>query len=282
MPEPVAISFEHVSKRYWLGKTQTLVGIVVSALGRYRPDGRLGPVASTGRKVLWAVRDVSFEVRQGESVGLIGRNGAGKTTILKLINRVTSPTIGEVRTRGRIISLLELGAGFHGELTARENVYLSGAIFGLRRREVEACFDEIVQFAEIERFVDTPIKRFSAGLFARLGFSAAIHSDPDIVLVDEVLAVGDEAFQRKALDKLGALVKRGVTLVLVSHDMRTVQRVCSRAMWLDHGQIMAFGEAADIMAQYGQEIEAAIRRAPDDTPWASAPGPTVFSVLGRK
>ncbi len=275
------IEFERVSKQYWLGKTQTLAGIVSANMRRVFRNGQ--PRQSqeeergTSRASLSAVCDMSFVVRRGESLGLIGRNGSGKTTLLKLINRVTWPTSGAVRTQGRIISLLELGAGFHGELSARDNIYLSGAIFGLTRKEVQARFDEIIEFAEIERFVDTPIKRFSSGMFARLGFSAAIHSDPDIVLVDEVLSVGDEAFQRKALDKLSALVKSGATLILVSHDMRVIQQVCQRAMWMGNGRIMALGEAGEIMARYGEQIQAEIRRNADERPWASAPGATVLS-----
>lgn len=281
MSDPHAIKFERVSKQYWLGKTQTLAGIFLTNMRHAFRNGQLKEspksVQGSNRVSLSAVRDMSFVVRKGESLGLIGRNGSGKTTLLKLINRVTWPTSGTVRTRGRIISLLELGAGFHGELTAKENIYLSGAIFGLTRREVGARFDEIVAFAELERFVDTPIKRFSSGMFARLGFSAAIHSDPDIVLVDEVLSVGDEAFQRKALEKLSALVKSGATLILVSHDMRVIQQVCQRAMWMGNGRIMALGEAGEIMARYGAQIQAEIRRNADERPWASAPGATVLS-----
>jgi ABC-type polysaccharide/polyol phosphate transport system ATPase subunit len=269
------VAFDGVSKRYWLGRTQTVVGIARERFARLAGGRRADEQRE--QRVLWALRDVSFGIGQGQSLGLIGRNGAGKTTLLKLINGVTWPTRGRITRQGRIISLLELGAGFHGELTARENIYLSGAIFGLRRHEVRARFDEIVAFAEVERFIDTPIKRFSSGLFARLGFSAAIHSDPDVVLMDEVLSVGDATFQRKALDKLSALVKGNATVILVSHDMRVIERVCQKTLWLDGGRVRAAGDTGEILARYGRAIEKAIRPDADETPWASAPGMAIFT-----
>src|SRR5437870_9145753 len=172
-----------------------------------------------------ALSDVSFDVREGAGLGVIGRNGAGKTTLLKLISRVTWPTSGKVRVAGRVVSLIELGAGFHPELTGRENVYLGGGLFGLTRREIDKRFDEIVQFAEVERLIETPMKRYSSGLYARLGFSVAVHSNPDIVLVDEVLAVGDAAFRRRALESLRRMIAGGKTVLFISHDMWNVRRL---------------------------------------------------------
>ena len=203
---------------------------------------------------VFAVNDVSFDVPEGTGIGIIGANGAGKTTILKLISRVTWPTSGRVQVAGRVVSLIELGAGFHPELTGRENVYLGGGLFGLTRREIDKRFDEIVQFAEVERLIDTPMKRYSSGLYARLGFSVAIHSHPDIVLVDEVLAVGDAAFKRRALDSLRRLIADGRTVVFISHDMWNVRRLCDEIIWMDDGRVRASGAAGEIADRYMEEV----------------------------
>jgi lipopolysaccharide transport system ATP-binding protein len=200
------------------------------------------------------LRDVSLDVAEGTGLGIIGSNGAGKTTLLKLISRVTWPTSGRVRVAGRVVSLIELGAGFHPELTGRENVYLGGGLFGLTRREVDRRFDEIVHFAEVEPLIDTPMKRYSSGLYARLGFSVAIHSHPDIVLVDEVLAVGDAAFRRRALDSLRRLIADGKTVLFISHDLWNVRRLCDQIVWLDQGRIRASGAAAEIADRYTEEV----------------------------
>jgi ABC-type polysaccharide/polyol phosphate transport system ATPase subunit len=212
--------------------------------------------ASRGRidATIWAVRDASFEIEQGAGLGVIGRNGAGKTTLLKLISRVTWPTSGRVRVAGRVVSLIELGAGFHPELTGRENIYLGGGLFGLTRREVDRQFDRIVAFADVERLIDTPMKRYSSGLYARLGFSVAIHSRPDIVLVDEVLAVGDAAFRRRALEALRGLIAVGKTVLFISHDMWNVRRLCDRILWMEEGRVRAYGEAGAIAEQYMNEV----------------------------
>src|SRR5436305_14144561 len=192
-----------------------------------------------------ALRDVSIDVRRGAGLGVIGRNGAGKTTLLKLISRVTWPTSGSVRVAGHVVSLIELGAGFHPELTGRENVYLGAGLFGLTRRDIDRRFDEIVQFAEVEQLIDTPMKRYSSGLYARLGFSVAIHSNPDIVLVDEVLSVGDAAFRRRAIDSLRRFIEAGQTVLFISHDMWNVRRLCDHILWMDRGGVRAFGAAAE-------------------------------------
>jgi ABC-type polysaccharide/polyol phosphate transport system ATPase subunit len=251
-----AVQLDHVTKRYRAGRSRTLADMIVSNIDRLR--GRTAAVhsASRGRidTTIWALRDASFDVPQGAGLGVIGRNGAGKTTLLKLISRVTWPTSGRVRVAGRVVSLIELGAGFHPELTGRENVYLGGGLFGLTRRELDSQFDRIVAFADVERLIDTPMKRYSSGLYARLGFSVAIHSHPDIVLVDEVLAVGDAAFRRRALEALRALIAEGKTVLFISHDMWNVRRLCDRILWMDEGRVRAYGEAGAIAEQYMQEV----------------------------
>src|SRR5579862_9316936 len=192
-----------------------------------------------GRKpeTFWALKDVSLEVREGEVLGLIGRNGAGKTTLLKILSRITRPTEGWAEIRGRVRSLLEVGTGFHPELTGRENTYLSGSILGMSKREIDRKFDEIVAFAEIEKFVDTPVKHYSSGMYVRLAFAVAAHLEPEILLVDEVLAVGDASFQKKCIGKMGDVARAGRTVVLVSHQMNQMRRLCERVVWVDGGSI---------------------------------------------
>src|SRR5437867_4717792 len=204
----IAIQLDHVTKRYRVGRSRTLVDFVASGFNRLRGGASEVHSSTRGRidAAIYALSDVSIEVPRGAGLGIIGRNGAGKTTLLKLISRVTWPTRGIVRVAGHVVSLIELGAGFHPELTGRENVYLGAGLFGLRRREIDRCFDEIVQFADVERLIDTPMKRYSSGLYASLGFRVAIFSRPDVVLVDEVLAVGDAAFRRRALEALRRLI----------------------------------------------------------------------------
>src|SRR5438552_2159457 len=186
---------------------------------------------------LWALRDVSFEVQQGEVVGIIGRNGAGKSTLLKVLSRITEPTSGRITIRGRVGSLLEVGTGFHPELTGRENLFLNGAILGMRRTEIIRKFDEIVAFAEIDKFIDTPVKHYSSGMYMRLAFSVAAHLQPEILLVDEVLAVGDAEFQKKCIGKMGEIAKEGRTVLFVSHNMNAIESLCDRALLLKHGQV---------------------------------------------
>jgi lipopolysaccharide transport system ATP-binding protein len=202
--------------------------------------------------MFWALRDISLQVRRGEVVGIIGRNGAGKSTLLKILSRITKPTEGMVRVRGRVASLLEIGTGFHPELTGRENIYLNGAVLGMRKTEIERKFDEIVGFAEVERFIDTPVKRYSSGMFVRLAFAVAAHLEPEILLVDEVLAVGDAAFQKKCLGKIGDVAKEGRTILFVSHNMTAVQSLCGRAVWLDGGRVIQQGDAGIIVTEYLQ------------------------------
>jgi ABC-type polysaccharide/polyol phosphate transport system ATPase subunit len=252
----VVIQLDRVTKRYRAGRSRTFVDLIGSSVDRLR--GRSSDVHSATRghidATIWALRDASFDVREGAGLGVIGRNGAGKTTLLKLISRVTWPTSGKVRVAGRVVSLIELGAGFHPELTGRENVYLGGGLFGLTRREIDRQFDRIVAFADVDRLIDTPMKRYSSGLYARLGFSVAIHSNPDIVLVDEVLAVGDAAFRRRALEALRSLIADGKTVLFISHDIWNVRRLCDQILWMEEGRVRAYGAAAEIAEQYMNEV----------------------------
>jgi lipopolysaccharide transport system ATP-binding protein len=231
-----AVRVEDLGKRYRLGGAaggyRTLRDSLVSRLGRRRPG-----VAEDPKETIWALRHVSFEVQHGQVLGIIGRNGAGKTTLLKILSRVTEPTEGFAEIRGRVGSLLEVGTGFHPELTGRENIYLNGAILGMKRVEIGHKFDEIVSFAEVERFVDTPIKHYSSGMNLRLAFSVAAHLEPEILVVDEVLAVGDAEFQRKCLGKMGDVARQGRTVLFVSHDMSAILRLTEEALLLEGGQI---------------------------------------------
>src|SRR5215217_2547043 len=198
----------------------------------------------------WALKDISFSVQRAEALGIIGHNGAGKSTILKLLSRITTPSSGEIMINGRLSALIEVGSGFHPELTGRENIYLNGSILGMLRREITAKLDSIVEFAELRQFIDTPVKRYSSGMYVRLGFSIAAHLDPDILLLDEVLAAGDAAFQRKCIDRITELKKNGTTIVFISHDLRSVQQLCDRVILLKKGQIEADGDTAEMIALY--------------------------------
>jgi lipopolysaccharide transport system ATP-binding protein len=245
------IKVENIGKRYRVGELEAggmLRDKLASALRN--PAGLL---RRTQREEFWALRDISFDVNEGEVLGLIGRNGAGKSTLLKVLSRVTAPTVGEARIRGRCGSLLEVGTGFHPELTGRENVFLNGAILGMGKREIARKFDEIVAFAEIERFIDTPVKRYSSGMYVRLAFAVAAHLETEILFVDEVLAVGDAAFQKKCLGKMGDVARRGRTIIFVSHNMTALKKLCSRAIWLDEGRVLKNGDTIDIVGQYLQK-----------------------------
>ena len=255
---PIVIQLQRVSKRYRAGRSRTfteLVGSRVRRLMRPREEDSVYSLTLGKRDAtIWAVRNLDFEVRRGAGLGVIGPNGAGKTTLLKLISRVTWPTAGRVRVAGRVVSLIELGAGFHPELTGLENIYLGGGLFGLSRKDIATKVDSIVEFAGVERMIDAPMKRYSSGLYARLGFSVAIHSNPDIVLVDEVLAVGDAAFRRRALDSLRQLIENGKTVLFISHDMWNVRRLCDHILWMDQGQVRAYGPAGEMAERYMREV----------------------------
>ena len=220
----------------------------MKAPARWLSSNRNG--SSGGHVDFWALRDVSFELRQGEVVGLIGRNGAGKSTLLKILSRVTQPTVGRAEIHGRVGSLLEVGTGFHPELTGRENTYLNGAILGMGRREIDRKFDEIVAFAEVGDFIDTPLKHYSTGMQMRLAFAVAAHLEPETLLVDEVLAVGDMAFQKKCLGKMGEVASGGRTIVFVSHQLNQIRRLCEKVIWLDQGRIFQVGPTAEVAGAY--------------------------------
>jgi lipopolysaccharide transport system ATP-binding protein len=240
------IQFEHVSKKYQLGATRTSLPTVISDWLRSSTRSR----QSSEQNLLWALRDVSFELERGHSLALVGPNGAGKTTILKLLANITKPTSGSLVTRGTLSALIELGAGFHPDLTGRENVFLNGTILGLSRKEVQRRFDEIVAFSELERFIDTPVKRYSSGMIVRLGFAVAACIEPEILLVDEVLAVGDAAFQEKCLQRINSLVRNGTSIIFVSHNFYLVRAVCDQALYLDKGEIRERGKTTDVIATY--------------------------------
>lgn len=280
----VIISVEHLSKEYRLGEigadslreaaerfwhrlrgrdpevemgevggAKKLSGCPVVELpgSRENPTTNNKQPSTSSSSTLWALKDVSFEVKRGEVLGIIGRNGAGKSTLLKILSRITEPTSGRAVMRGRVGSLLEVGTGFHPELTGRENVFLNGAILGMRKKEIENKFDEIVAFAEVEKFIDTPVKRYSSGMYVRLAFAVAAHLDPEILIVDEVLAVGDAAFQKKCLGKMGDVsTKEGRTVLFVSHNMAAINKLCGRVLWIDQGQFKMMGISSEVTPLY--------------------------------
>jgi lipopolysaccharide transport system ATP-binding protein len=259
------ISVENLSKTYRLGVigTGTFYGDVkrwwAKKLGKPDPYEKIGEAYHGNRQgdSIQALDDVNFQVKRGEALGIIGRNGAGKSTLLKIMSRVTAPTSGMVRARGRIASLLEVGTGFHPELTGRENIYLNGAILGMNRSEVNRKFDEIVDFSGVEKFIDTPVKRYSSGMYVRLAFAVAAHLEPEILVVDEVLAVGDAEFQRKCLGKMSDVAHAGRTVLFVSHNMPAILRLCPSAILLDKGRLVKQGSAVDVTNAYLYENESA-------------------------
>lgn len=252
------ISAENISKAYRLGQIGggTLRADVARWLAVLR--GKPDPSLKIGeehhaRKMgeqFWALNDVSFKVQEGEVLGIVGRNGAGKSTLLKILSQVTSPSSGRIRIKGRVASLLEVGTGFHPELTGRENIYLNGAILGMTKVEIRKKFDEIVAFSEVEDFIDTPVKRYSSGMYVRLAFAVAAHLEPEILIVDEVLAVGDAEFQKKCLGKMGEVSKQGRTVLFVSHQIASVTRLCRSALWMEGGQVRELGQADIICSHY--------------------------------
>jgi len=257
-----AIHAEGLGKLYTLGQHQGYGALRDSLTAALRAPGRWlgGRNGSNGRtpgtSTIWALRDVSFDIEHGEIVGIIGRNGSGKSTLLKILARITEPTTGRALVAGQVGSLLEVGTGFHPELTGRENIYINGAILGMRRKEIAAKFDEIVGFAEVSRFIDTPVKHYSSGMQMRLAFAVAAHLDPAILLVDEVLAVGDQAFQQKCISKMSDVARQGRTVLFVSHDLTSIQVLCSRAIRLAHGQVRGIGPVAEQVNAYLAESRA--------------------------
>jgi lipopolysaccharide transport system ATP-binding protein len=252
----IAIRIEDLGKRYVLGEAlshyPTLKDSLTAGAMRLWSSLRspLSVMRRSPREHFWALRGVSLEVAEGDVIGIIGRNGAGKSTLLKILSRITEPTEGSARIHGRVGSLLEVGTGFHPELSGRENIFLNGAILGMHRHEISAKFDEIVDFAEVERFIDTPVKRYSSGMYLRLAFAVAAHLEPEILIVDEVLAVGDASFQRKCLGKMSEVADQGRTVLFVSHNMDAVQRLCTRAVLLERGSVVSDGGTSEVIGQY--------------------------------
>ncbi|MBN2562047.1 MAG: ABC transporter ATP-binding protein [Phycisphaerae bacterium] len=265
MSSDTVISVENLGKRYRIGLAEKRARNLREALQRAAGApfrylrSRLRETSE--EEILWALRNISFEVRQGEVLGIIGRNGAGKSTLLKILSRITDPTEGRAWIKGRVNSLLEVGSGFHPELTGRENIYMNAALHGMKRAEINRKLDEIIAFAEIEKFIDTPVKRYSSGMYTRLAFAVAAHLEPDILIVDEVLAVGDFEFRKKCVDKMGGVALEGKTVLLVSHNMRTVNRLCSNCVLLSKGRIVASGPPAEVVTQY---LVAGTRDAPTE------------------
>lgn len=257
----IAIRVENLSKMYHIGEfarykrlSESLANFILAPFHRLprffnrgRPSFKEEP---SSEQIIWALKDISFEVKRGEVVGIIGRNGAGKTTLLKVLSRITDPTEGYAEVVGRAGSLLEIGTGFHPELTGRENIFLNGAILGMKRQEIKRKFDEIVAFAELEKFLDTPLKYYSGGMYVRLAFAIAAHLEPEILHIDEVLAVGDASFQKKCLGKMGDVAKEGRTILFVSHSMSAITRLCKRAILLDRGKVIQDGPASEVTKQY--------------------------------
>ena len=253
MSDPI-IRVEGLGKKYVIGHSangqRTLRDVFSDVLSLRRSGKKLSGFGNVKSEPFWALKDVSFEVNEGEVVGIIGRNGAGKSTLLKILSRITEPTSGRVRIRGRVASLLEVGTGFHPELTGRENVFLNGAILGMSREEIKRKFDQIVAFAEVEKFLDMPVKRYSSGMYVRLAFAVAAHLEPEILIVDEVLAVGDFEFQRRCLGKMNEVAHGGRTVLFVSHNMNAIEDLCPRSILLRNGSIDRFGDSRSVVSAY--------------------------------
>jgi lipopolysaccharide transport system ATP-binding protein len=267
----LAIQVDNLSKRYRIGAQRqsynTLRDTLAAAFAKFL-NSKSEPRTSES---FWALRDVSFEVNRGEVLGIIGRNGAGKSTLLKILSRVTRPTHGRAKINGRVGSLLEVGTGFHPELTGRENIYLNGAILGMTRTEIQQKFDEIVEFAEIDQFIDTPVKRYSSGMYMRLAFAIAAHLEPEILIVDEVLAVGDHAFQQKCLGRMSDVAKEGRTVLFVSHNMACIERLCHSAILLEEGRVKVFGKIPEVIQTYLKNTVASVLSwEPSSTPTKNA------------
>jgi lipopolysaccharide transport system ATP-binding protein len=255
--DDTAIRIENLSKRYSLGVINSgtffrdMQTLVARKRGRPDPHSKLGYEFHQGADSFWALKDLSFDIRQGDRLGIIGKNGAGKSTLLKLISRISAPTEGAIKIKGRVASLLEVGTGFHKELTGRENIYLNGAILGMKKKKIDRKLDEIIDFSGIERHIDTPVKRYSSGMYVRLGFAVAAHLDSEILIADEVLAVGDAKFQQKALGKMNSISQDlGRTILFVSHNMAAVQALCNKGMILERGRLVDQGDIAHCVATY--------------------------------
>ncbi len=258
------IKVENLSKRYRIGlkneKHDTIIGGIVSwfksPISNFKRVQRLSNFNNdNAQDIIWAIKDISFDVNRGEILGVIGKNGAGKSTLLKILSRIVDPTNGQAVVNGRVASLLEIGTGFHGELSGRENIFLNGAILGMTKTEIKNKFNDIVEFSEIGKFIDTPVKRYSSGMYVRLAFAVAAHLDPEVLIVDEVLAVGDAAFQKKCLGKMSETANSGKTVLFVSHNMHTIQSLCSRTLLLDQGKIIMNGDTRKVVSHYLKPIQ---------------------------
>lgn len=291
MSRDIVIKAENISKQYRLGQVGT--GTLSHDLKRWWSlvRGKEDPYLQVGVEndrtkkatsdYAWALRDVNFEIERGDTLGIIGKNGAGKSTLLKVLSRVTSPTSGEIKIKGRIASLLEVGTGFHPELTGRENIYMNGAILGMTKREISAKFDEIVDFAGVEMYIDTPVKRYSSGMYVRLAFGVAAHLEPEILIVDEVLAVGDAEFQKKCLGKMSDVASHGRTIIFVSHNMQAVQSLCKTALYMKAGKVTDLGPTATVINNYlSREIRNSLERKWDMN--TDAPGNDKVSLLSAE
>jgi len=244
------IKVQDLSKQYYLGAPTAAYSTLRETLVELARNPLRALRRNDGAPTIWALKDLSFEIEQGDVVGIIGRNGAGKSTLLKVLCRITEPTLGRVDLYGRIASLLEVGTGFHPELSGRENIFLNGSLLGMTRKEIQAKFDEIVAFAEVEKFMDTPVKRYSSGMYVRLAFAVAAHLEPEILVVDEVLAVGDYSFQQKCLNKMQDVSTQGRTVLFVSHNMGAISRLCKNCILLDHGRMLAMGPTTEVVQTY--------------------------------
>jgi lipopolysaccharide transport system ATP-binding protein len=262
----IVIKAENISKQYKLGAVgisnlkDDAQRLVAKLLGKEDPFLKLGSenrrdeaITGNDSKFVWALRDVNFEIKQGEAVGIIGKNGAGKSTLLKILSRVTEPTIGKLKYKGRLASLLEVGTGFHPDLTGRDNVFLNGAILGMKKEEIARKFDEIVEFSGVAKYIDTPVKRYSSGMYVRLAFAVAAHLDPDILIIDEVLAVGDQEFQNKCVEKMKSVVNQGRTVIFVSHNLPTVKSFCTSGIFMKHGRIIKQDNVNEVINEYLSE-----------------------------
>jgi lipopolysaccharide transport system ATP-binding protein len=279
----IAIRVENISKSYKIASARqrhdTLRDQVMDGLKSVLWPPRRSNRGTRAREVFWALRNVSFQAQRGDTVGIIGRNGAGKSTLLKILSRITEPSSGRIEIYGRVGSLLEVGTGFDSELTGLENIYLSGAILGMKKAEIDRKLDEIIAFSEVEKFIDTPVKRYSSGMYVRLAFAVAAHLEPEILIVDEVLAVGDATFQRKCLGKMGDVANEGRTVLFVSHNMAAITRLCQWGIWLDQGQLKGVGPAPDVVASYfAAGVQALGELTFHDRP-AEAPGSEFIRLL---
>ncbi len=264
----IALSAEGLGKRYLIGQVRAYRTLRETLTDPWRRLFRRESIAQPKRPSIWALKDVSFEVQQGEIVGVIGRNGSGKSTLLKVLSRITEPTEGEAKIRGRVGSLLEVGTGFHPELTGRENIYLNAAILGMRRFEITRKLDQIVAFSEVEQFLDTPVKFYSSGMYMRLAFAVAAHLEPEILVVDEVLAVGDIQFQQKCMGRMGEVASGGRTVIFVSHNMSAINHLCQRCVYLDHGRVVSMGTTPEVVGRYlaNERLASGVTRSPESGP----------------